>query len=60
MAARDYIAVGVLTGGFSLIALGIDSLVGRFLIAAISYYFGMGHGEPLADFPVISYSSFSH
>ena len=46
MDARDCIAVVVLTGGFVLLALGIDSLVGGILIAVISYYFGMGHREP--------------
>jgi len=46
MDARDYIAVIVLIGGFTLLALGIDSLVGGVLIAVISYYFGMGHREP--------------
>lgn len=46
MDARDYIALVVLIGGFTLLALGIDSLVGGILIAVISYYFGMGHREP--------------
>jgi len=46
MEARDHIAIVVLIGGFTLLALGIDSLVGGILIAVISYYFGMGHREP--------------
>ncbi|NIO03997.1 MAG: hypothetical protein GTN74_05100 [Proteobacteria bacterium] len=45
MEAQDYIALVVLMGGFTLLALGIDSLVGGILIAVISYYFGMGRYE---------------
>jgi len=46
MDARDYIAVIVLIGGFTLLALGIDSLVEGILIAVVSFNFGVGYREP--------------
>ena len=37
--AKDIIAIVVIVGGFTLLALGIDTVVGGILIAVTSYYF---------------------
>lgn len=38
--AKDIIGIIGLIGGFALLALGINGLVGAILIAIIAYYFG--------------------
>ena len=37
--AKDIIAIVVIIGGFTLLAIGIDTVVGGILIAVTSYYF---------------------
>lgn len=38
--AKDVIAMLCIVGGFSLMAIGINSVVGAVVISIVAYYFG--------------------